>query len=171
MSAEFAQDSSRKQCHGQISGALAGFQDYNMITASSQGWNMLGAEMWSSWAALKNKQTNKNNPATIWQMWKNPYKLSSICLLGSIPVMNLGTRARILWQYLRKSRMELQSGSVEAYDAMSRWGIRTSVAHCNNLIDKAYNPIINPTHSDTGDLAHASMLTLIVSEDLFHLTF
>lgn len=30
-------DSSRKQCHRQISGALAGFQDYNMITASSQG--------------------------------------------------------------------------------------------------------------------------------------
>lgn len=92
-----AQDSSRKQCHRQISGALAGFQDYNMIKACSQGWNMLEAEMWLSWAALKKKQIKKNSP-TIWQMWKNIFKLPSLFLYDTILVMNRGTGARIMWQ-------------------------------------------------------------------------
>ena len=94
-----------KPCRRQISGALAGFQDYNMITAGSQGWNMSGAEMWSSWAALKTKKKTKKNKksAKIWQMWKNPFRLPSIFLLDYILVMNRSTRARIMWQYLTEN--------------------------------------------------------------------
>lgn len=62
------QDSSRKQCHGQISGALDGFQDYNMITAMQQpGTKHVRSRNGKLLGSFKKKYS-----ATIWQCERIP---------------------------------------------------------------------------------------------------